>query len=204
MSARLTDVHVILKRSLFVISGDWAIQYEEKEEQRGRNSAARPQRSTTISQTVGRGGRRRAKALWFTMETTPGPASDDSFLPSMAISPMAFKAPGSPRSQPSPSSYPPLPSQRLHKKPSEVTLTSVGGGSLPENPSPDVPSPGKGGENSTGRSTVAEMEFLRHDPATSAFHGGGMLGGRGRATTRRLEEVDGLSERSVYSVAIAK
>jgi len=71
-------------------------------QQGNQNSLPQRKRQATISQSIGRGGRRRAKALWFNMETTPDPGAGDSFLPSMIISP--------PKDQPWPlAEVPPVP-----------------------------------------------------------------------------------------------
>jgi hypothetical protein len=76
----------MIKRFIFVVSGEWALEQELALERQRRSMGKIPDRlrRTTITQTIGR-GRRRAKAeLWFTMET-PGLHVDDSFLPSLLV-----------------------------------------------------------------------------------------------------------------------
>jgi len=81
---------VVVNRFIFIISGDWEAQREdavEHQQESPSEAVSQIKRGRSVSQTIGRGGRRRAKALWFNMETPGGPGPDDSFLPSMIISP---------------------------------------------------------------------------------------------------------------------
>lgn len=84
------DSQVVVNRFIFIISGDWDAQREdavENQQETPSEDLSQIKRGRSVSQTIGRGGRRRAKALWFNMETPGGPGPDDSFLPSMIISP---------------------------------------------------------------------------------------------------------------------
>ncbi|KAF8588314.1 hypothetical protein K439DRAFT_652003 [Ramaria rubella] len=94
-------VYVVIKRFLFVLNGDWDLQQEEafEQQQRSMGLSSDRRRRTTVAQTIGHGGRRRAKAnLRFTMET-PGAGAGDSFLPSMILSPMDLTSPRTPFSR---------------------------------------------------------------------------------------------------------
>ena len=118
-----TDVYIIFKRFIFVISGEWGLEQELALERQRRSMGQMPDRlrRTTITQTTGAGRRREKVELWFTMET-PGIDADDSFLPSMIISPMDFaipppRTPESTASLRQPSFFP-----RLGKKYSKSSL----------------------------------------------------------------------------------
>lgn len=160
----------MMKRFIFVVSGEWALWQEEMiERQRRSLGVAARQRRTTFTQSVGNGGRRRAKALWFTMETPESPQTEanDSFLPSMILSPAQA---GSPSVHRTPFSMPstagllsPFKSPMLSHKTSKSSLPPIPG-SLPEP---------KGKEVSNDRSTDLDMDFSDPDPMTRSPQSGG-------------------------------
>ncbi|KAF8522815.1 hypothetical protein JB92DRAFT_1667718 [Gautieria morchelliformis] len=158
-------VHVMIKRFIFVVSGEWALQQEELlERQRRTMGMANRKRRTTITQTIGNGGRRRAKALWFTMETTDNATDgNESFLPSMLISPMDFTSP--PRTPFSISStaglLSPFRSPMLGKKTSKSSLPS-----LHSSPA------GSKKDGLSDRSANMDMDFSDPDPVVKPPHSG--------------------------------
>jgi len=152
-------IYVIIKRFIFVVSGEWDIQQEAALEQQRRSMGKMPGRlrRTTVTKTIGHGGRRRAKAeLWFTMET-PGVDADDSFLPSMIISPKDLTS--SPITPFSTTSNAPLLSQFVSPRLGKKTSKS----SLPPLPN-SAPASIKGKDVLGERSTKMDMDFSDPDP----------------------------------------
>ncbi|KIJ53581.1 hypothetical protein M422DRAFT_241816 [Sphaerobolus stellatus SS14] len=80
--------YIIFRRFILVADDDGAVTQQQSEDNIGSQQTENPlpQRRLTIKHPISRGGRRRGKALWFSVEN-PDQGPGDSFLPSMIISP---------------------------------------------------------------------------------------------------------------------
>jgi hypothetical protein len=177
----------MIKRFIFVISGEWALQQEEFLERKRRSmGVTNLRRRTTTTQPIGNGGRRRAKALWFTMETTDNATDgNESFLPSMIISPMDFTSP--PRTPFSIASnaglLSPFKSPRLGKKTSKSSLPPLSNPPL-----------GLRKDGLSDRSANMDMDFSDPDPVAKTPHSGEWMQPARSPWQESREEEEGRSD----------